>query len=202
MDIIAILRGVTPDTVLDVGACLVACGIRTLEVPLNSPEPLASIGKLSQHFAGRAVIGAGTVLTAAQVDAVAKAGATLVLSPDSNAEVIARTRALGLTSIPGVATITEAFRALSAGADALKLFPADALGTVTLKAWRSVLPADVRIYAVGGIEAANAASFRAAGAAGCGVGGWLYRPGRSIAQIRESALLLVKTLAQTEAASA
>ncbi len=196
MDIIAILRGITPDTVLEVGECLVACGIGTLEVPLNSPDPLTSIAMLSARFAGRAVVGAGTVLTAAQVDGVAKAGATLVLAPDSNLEVVSRTRALGLTSIPGVATITEAFRALDAGATALKLFPADALGTVTLKAWRSVLPAGVRIYAVGGIEATNAAAFGAAGATGLGVGGWLYRPGRSIEQIEQSARLLVTTVAK------
>ena len=194
MTLVAILRGVTPDTVADVGDCLLQCGITTLEVPLNSPDALASIALLGQRFAGRAVIGAGTVLGADQVDAVAAAGATLVLSPDMNPEVIARTKALGLRSVPGVATPTEAFRALAAGADALKMFPADVLGVASLKAWRSVLPAGTAIYAVGGIEAGNAAAFLAAGAVGVGVGGWLYKPGKALAEIRASALALVASV--------
>ncbi len=196
MTIVAILRGITPDFVLEVAECLVQCGIKTIEVPLNSPQALQSIQLLHERFAAEAVIGAGTVLSARQVDEVAQAGATLVLSPDMNVEVIARTRALGLTSIPGVATPTEAFRALEAGASALKLFPADVLGVASLKAWRSVLPADVRIFAVGGIEAGNAASFLAAGAVGVGVGGWLYRPGYTVDQVRESATQLVRSLAR------
>ncbi len=196
MTIVAILRGITPDFVLEVAECLVHCGIKTIEVPLNSPQALQSIRLLHDRFAAEAVIGAGTVLSARQVDEVAQAGATLVLSPDMNVEVIERTRALGLTSIPGVATPTEAFRALEAGASALKLFPADVLGVASLKAWRSVLPADVRIFAVGGIEAGNAASFLAAGAVGVGVGGWLYRPGYTVDQVRESATQLVRSLAR------
>ena len=196
MTIVAILRGITPDFVLEVAECLVQCGIKTIEVPLNSPQALQSIQLLHDRFAAEAVIGAGTVLSARQVESVAQAGATLVLSPDMNVEVIERTRALGLTSIPGVATPTEAFRALEAGANALKLFPADVLGVASLKAWRSVLPADVRIFAVGGIEAGNAASFLAAGAVGVGVGGWLYRPGYTVDQVRESATQLVRSLAR------
>ena len=196
MTIVAILRGITPDFVLEVAECLVQCGIKTIEVPLNSPQALQSIQLLHDRFAAEAVIGAGTVLSARQVESVAQAGATLVLSPDMNVEVIERTRALGLTSIPGVATPTEAFRALEAGANALKMFPADVLGVASLKAWRSVLPADVRIFAVGGIEAGNAASFLAAGAVGVGVGGWLYRPGYTVDQVRESATQLVRSLAR------
>ncbi len=198
MKIIAILRGVTPDTVLDVAGCLVQCGIKTIEVPLNSPQALQSIALLRQRFADQAVIGAGTVLTARQVEAVAQAGGTLILSPDMNVEVIKRTRALGLTSIPGVATVTEAFRALDAGADALKLFPADVLGVACLKAWRSVMSPDARFVAVGGIEAGNATSFLNAGAVGVGVGGWLYKPEFSIDRIQHAALQLVKTLAGHE----
>ena len=196
MTIVAILRGITPDFVLEVAECLVQCGIKTIEVPLNSPQALQSIQMLHERYAAEAVIGAGTGLSARQVDEVAQAGATLVLSPDMNVEVIERTRALGLTSIPGVATPTEAFRALEAGASALKLFPADVLGVASLKAWRSVLPADVRIFAVGGIEAGNAAAFLAAGAVGVGVGGWLYRPGYTVDQVRESATQLVRSLAR------
>ena len=128
MEIIAILRGVTPDTVIEIAECLVQSGIKTIEVPLNSPNALESIRLLQQGFAERAVIGAGTVLTVAQVEAVAETGAKLVLSPNMDVAVIERTRALGFTSIPGVATATEAFRALQAGAHALKLFPADVLG--------------------------------------------------------------------------
>jgi 2-dehydro-3-deoxyphosphogalactonate aldolase len=198
MKIIAILRGVTPDTVLDVAECLVQCGIKTIEVPLNSPQALQSIALLHRRFADQAVIGAGTVLTAQQVDAVAQAGGTLILSPDMNVEVIKRTGALGLTSIPGVATVTEAFRALDAGAHALKLFPADVLGVACLKAWRSVMSPDVRFVAVGGIEAGNAASFLRAGAVGVGVGGWLYKPEFSIDHIQRAALQLVETLAHHE----
>lgn len=199
MKIIAILRGITPAAVHEVAEALVQAGIPAIEVPLNSPQALESIRLLSSGFADRAVIGAGTVLTAQQVDAVAQAGATLVLSPDTNVDVIRRTRALGLTSIPGVATPTEAFRALDAGADALKLFPADVLGVASLKAWRSVLAPAVRIYAVGGIDDVNAAAFMAAGAVGIGVGGWLYRPGSSVERVRVLAAQLVRSLGDAPA---
>lgn len=199
MRIVAILRGVTPDTVADVADCLVQCGIRTIEVPLNSPRALESIGVLHARFAGQATIGAGTVLSVEQVEAVAQAGGTLVLSPNINVAVIRRTRELGLISIPGVATPTEAFAALDAGATALKLFPADVLGVASLKAWRSVLPPDVSIYAVGGIEANNAAAFLAAGAVGVGVGGWLYQPGRGLAELRDRAGQLVRSVGDPQA---
>jgi 2-dehydro-3-deoxyphosphogalactonate aldolase len=194
MKLIAILRGVTPDQVLSVAQVLIDAGIRTLEVPLNSPEPLESIRRLSQRHAGSAVIGAGTVLSVQQVQAVAQAGAGLVLSPNMNPAVIARTRALGMVSVPGVATPTEAFAALEAGASALKLFPADVLGVASLKAWRSVMPADVRFYAVGGIDADNAAAFLQAGAAGVGVGSSLYRPGLAVAEVQRRAELLLRTV--------
>ena len=174
MDLVAILRGVTPDTVIEVTECLVQSGFKTIEVPLNSPRPLESIRLLQQQFAGRAVIGAGTVLPVAQVEAVAETGAQLVLSPNMDVAVIECTRALGLTSIPGVATATEAFRALQAGAHAFKLFPADVLGVAVLKAWLSVMPANTRIYAVGGA---------------------LYKPGKNIEQIRQTAIDLVRSIA-------
>ncbi len=195
MSIVAILRGVTPDTVIEVADCLVGSGIETIEVPLNSPQALESVRLLHQHLAGKATIGAGTVLTIEQVEAVARAGGALVLSPNMNVNVIRRTRELGLTSIPGVATATEAFAALDAGATALKLFPADVLGIASLKAWRSVMPSDVRIYAVGGIEASNATAFLAAGAVGVGVGSWLYKPGRSLDELRTRAGELVSSVA-------
>lgn len=194
MSIVAILRGVTPDTVIEVADCLVQCGIKTIEVPLNSPHALESIRLLHERLVGKATIGAGTVLTIEQVEAVAQAGGALVLSPNMNVDVIRRTRELGLTSIPGVATPTEAFAALDAGATALKLFPADVLGVASLKAWRSVMPSDVRIYAVGGIEADNAAAFLAAGAVGVGIGGWLYKPGRSLDELRNRASELARSV--------
>lgn len=194
MRLIAILRGITPDEVVATAECLIDCGIDVIEVPLNSPNAIDSIARLHQHLADRATIGAGTVLTVDQVDAVADAGARLVLAPDTNVDVIRRTRDRGMTSIPGVATPTEAFTALRAGADALKLFPADVLGTASLKAWRSVLPPGTRVIAVGGIEAGNAAAFFAAGAVGVGVGGWLYQAGRSLDQIRSRATELVRAL--------
>ncbi|MEO6321480.1 MAG: 2-dehydro-3-deoxy-6-phosphogalactonate aldolase [Polaromonas sp.] len=191
MYIVAILRGITPDTVIEVAECLVQNGITTIEVPLNSPNALQSIRLLHEKFADKALIGAGTVLTVEQVDAVAQTGAKLVLSPNMDVAVIERTCALGMTSIPGVATATEAFGALQAGAHALKMFPADVLGVATLKAWLSVLPLGTKIYAVGGIDAVNIDSFSAAGAAGVGVGGSLFRPEYGIEQIRQSALSLV-----------
>ena len=194
MSIVAILRGVSPEAVIEIADCLVQSGIKTIEVPLNSPRALESIRLLHERLAGKATIGAGTVLSIEQVEAVAQAGGTLVLSPNMNVDVIRRTRQLGLTSIPGVATPTEAFAALDAGATALKLFPADVLGIASLKAWRSVMPQDVRIYAVGGIEAGNAAAFLAAGAVGVGVGGWLYKPGRSLDELRSRATELVRSI--------
>jgi 2-dehydro-3-deoxyphosphogalactonate aldolase len=194
MSIVAILRGITPHDVLSVAECLVQCGIKTLEVPLNSPEPFSSIRLLHQHYGDKALVGAGTVLSEKEVELAAEAGARLILSPNMNSRVVERTSALGLTSMPGVATPTEAFAALAAGANALKLFPADVLGVASLKAWRSVLPPDVRIFAVGGIEAGNAASFLAAGAAGVGVGSWLYRPGRTVDDIRLLALQLLHSI--------
>ena len=194
MSIVAILRGVRPEAVIEIAECLVKSGIKTIEVPLNSPQALESIRLLHERLAGQATIGAGTVLAVEQVDAVAQAGGTLVLSPNMNVAVIRRTRELGLTSIPGVATPTEAFAALDAGATSLKLFPADVLGIASLKAWRSVMPSDVRIYAVGGIDADNAAAFLAAGAIGVGVGGWLYKPGRSLEELRKRADELVRSV--------
>ncbi len=201
LKIIAILRGVTPDEVFDIAECLIRCGITTIEVPLNSPQPFASIRRLHERFAGRAVIGAGTVLSAEQVEQVAEAGGTLVLSPDMNPGVIRRSRELGLTSIPGVATVTEAFRALDAGAHALKLFPADVLGVASLKAWRSVMPGDVRFVAVGGIDAGNVGSYLAAGAVGVGVGSSLYRPGSTADQVRACADAMVQALSAGPAAA-
>lgn len=190
MSVIAILRGVTPKEVLAVGQALVDSGIFCIEVPLNSPDPFDSIEALAREFGDRALIGAGTVLTADQVDRVADAGARLALSPNFDAAVVRRTKARNLASMPGVATPTEGFAALAAGADALKLFPSELLGTAALKAWRAVFPAGTQMYSVGGVGLDNIAAFKAAGATGVGIGSALYAPGVAIEELARRARAL------------
>lgn len=175
--LVAILRGITPDEAVAVGRALLDAGIGVIEVPLNSPQPLESIRRLAGAFSGQAVIGAGTVLRASDVEAVAAVGATLVLSPNFNAAVVRRTKALGLYAMPGVATPSEGFNALDEGADALKLFPGEQLGPPVLKAWRAVFPRTTPMFSVGGINFENLPAFRAAGASGAGIGSALYAPG-------------------------
>ena len=181
--LIAILRGVTPNEVVAVGEALFDAGFRLIEVPLNSPEPRESIARLAKAFAGRAVIGAGTVLRVPEVAAVQAAGGTMIVSPNTNADVIAATSERGLVSLPGIATPSEAFAALDAGATALKLFPAEASSPAVLRAMRAVLPAGVRVLPVGGITADGIAPWRKAGAAGFGIGSALYSPGVTPAEI-------------------
>jgi 2-dehydro-3-deoxyphosphogalactonate aldolase len=189
--IIAILRGVQPDMVLEIGAALLDCGIRIIEVPLNSPQPLLSIERLASRFGGQALIGAGTVLSPEQVHDVAAAGGRLIVSPNMDRAVVERTLQQGLESLPGVMTATEAFSALAAGARHLKLFPASSVGPAHVRALRDVLPGDVRIWAVGGAGAANLRDWVAAGAAGVGVGGALFTPGTSTATLTQRARELV-----------
>ncbi len=190
--VIAILRGITPGEVLAIGHALQAGGIAIVEVPLNSPAPLESIALLAREFGSTLLIGAGTVLQADDVDRVAAAGGRLVLSPNFDLAVVQRSRALGLVSMPGVATPSEGFQALAAGAQALKLFPAEMLGPPVMKAWRAVFPATLPMFAVGGIGAHNIAAFKQAGAAGVGTGSSLYAPGVSAAQVTPRARALVE----------
>ncbi|HEU4651225.1 MAG TPA: 2-dehydro-3-deoxy-6-phosphogalactonate aldolase [Croceibacterium sp.] len=193
--IIAILRGVAPAEVVGIGAALIEAGIRMIEVPLNSPEPLVSIARLQAEFGDRVLIGAGTVLDAASVDALAATGAGLVVAPNTDRAVIARALELGLEVVPGFLTPSEAFAAIAAGARKLKLFPASAHGPRYLAALREVLPADVATWAVGGVDAGNAREWLDAGAEGVALGGALYRPGRSAAAVREAAAHAIAAIA-------
>ena len=189
--LIAILRGITPDEAVPVGAALVEEGLCVIEVPLNSPEPLRSIAALSKAIGDRAVIGAGTVMTADDVAAVASVGGRLIVMPHGDATLIRAAKARGLVVAPGVATPSEAFAALAAGADALKLFPAEMITPSVVKAMRAVLPRGVRLIPVGGISAANIPAYRAAGADGFGIGSTLYAPGKSVVDVRAAARELV-----------
>ena len=175
--LIAILRGVRPDECLDIAAALEEAGIRIIEVPLNSPDPFTSIARLAAHAADRLLIGAGTVMTAHDVTRIADAGGRLIVTPHAAAAVVEAAKARGMIATPGIFTPTEAFAMLALGADGLKLFPAEAASPAVLRALRAVLPAGTLVLPVGGIEAETMAAWRAAGAAGFGVGSSIYRPG-------------------------
>ena len=193
LPLIAILRGLKPDEAVEVGEAIVAAGFRCLEVPLNSPEPLNSIRRLRQALDGRALVGAGTVLNVAAAHEVADAGGQLIISPNTNVDVIRETKTLGLLSLPGFFTPSEAFAALDAGADALKLFPAEIAGPKGLKAVRAVLPAATRVYPVGGVDPDSMSAWRSAGASGFGIGSAVFKPGQSAEQVaRQAAEFVVR----------
>jgi 2-dehydro-3-deoxyphosphogalactonate aldolase len=194
--LIAILRGVTPHEVVAIGEALVETGFNLIEVPLNSPAAFESIALLAGTFAGRAVIGAGTVLRKSEVAVVQAAGGTMIISPNTNIEVIVATKRAGLVSLPGVATPSEAFAALDAGASALKLFPAEGASPAVLKAMRAVLPDDVRVLPVGGVTPDNLASWLQARAAGFGLGSALYTPGLTPAEVAARARRFITALQQ------
>lgn len=193
--VIAILRGVTPDEVLDVAAALHRGGVRVIEVPLNSPSPFDSLRRLAQAWGDRVLVGAGTVLSAADADRVADAGGRLVLAPNFDAAVVRQSKARGLLAVPGVATPSEGFAALAAGADALKLFPAEMLGPPVLKAWRAVFPPGTPMLPVGGVGLGNLPAFKAAGAVGAGIGSSLYAPGVALDDLERRARDLVRAWA-------
>ncbi|MEO6919168.1 MAG: 2-dehydro-3-deoxy-6-phosphogalactonate aldolase [Collimonas sp.] len=185
--LIAILRGVKPHEVAAIGLKLYEAGFRIIEVPLNSPEPYDSIRTLRTTLPADCVVGAGTVLTTDQVAAVKRAGGEIIVMPHSDPLVIAAAKQAGLACAPGVATVTEAFAALAAGADVLKMFPAEQLGAHVVKAWRAVVPHEIALLPVGGITPENLATFIDAGASGFGLGSALYKPGLSAEQVGQHA---------------
>jgi 2-dehydro-3-deoxyphosphogalactonate aldolase len=192
--LIAILRGVQPHEAAAIATALEAAGIAIVEVPLNSPDPLTSIATLARDFGTRLLIGAGTVMTEAQVADIARAGGRLIVTPHADPAITRAAKALGLIAIPGFFTPTEAFTMLAAGADALKLFPAEAAAPAVLRALRAVLPADTEVLPVGGIDADNIPAWRAAGAAGFGIGSAIYKPGDTPAIVAVKARALVAAL--------
>jgi 2-dehydro-3-deoxyphosphogalactonate aldolase len=199
--IIAILRGLTAPDAVAIGTALIDAGIRMIEVPLNSPDPLSSISRLHHHFGHDALIGAGTVLTADAVYSVAQAGGRLIVSPNVDPAVIARAVDLGLDILPGFLSATEAFCAIRAGASRLKLFPAGSVNGSHLKAIREILPGDVEIWAVGGTGAHDLAQWLDCGVRGIGVGGSLYKPGDSGEIVGRRARTLIETWRSTKSSA-
>jgi 2-dehydro-3-deoxyphosphogalactonate aldolase len=189
--LVAVLRGITPDEVEAVGDVLIEAGMTIIEIPLNSPDPCASIARLARRHGARALIGAGTVVTVDDVARVIDAGGQIMVSPHTNPAVIRASVAAGVVSIPGYFTPSEAFTALEAGAHGLKLFPAEGASPAFLKAQRAVLPQDLRVLAVGGITPAVMPAWLAAGASGFGLGSNLYRPGKSAAAVAADAQAFV-----------
>ena len=185
--LVAILRGVRPDEVPAIGTALYETGFRLIEIPLNSPDPLRSIERLAATLPADALVGAGTVMSPAQALDVQNAGGRLIVMPHSDLLVVRTAAEAGLITLPGVATPTEAFAALAAGATGLKLFPAETLPPIAVKAWRAVLPQDTRLLPVGGITPDKLADYLSAGASGFGLGGALYRPGDTPDTVRQNA---------------
>lgn len=192
LPLVAILRGLNPDEAVEIVGVLVEEGFRLIEIPLNSPEPFESIGRVVRAHGEHALVGAGTVLTVAEVGRLGGLGASLVVSPNMDAAVIRATKAQGMVSLPGVATPTEAFAALAAGADGLKAFPAEGIPAVLVKAWRAVIPASVPLLPVGGITPETMGPYVAAGASGFGLGSALYKPGLDAAGVRANARAFVR----------
>jgi len=192
--LVAILRGLTPAEAVPVGQALVDAGILVLEVPLNSPEPIESIRRLARQFGDRALVGAGTVMTTAQISEIAAAGGRLIVTPHADPELVRFAKTRGLLAAPGCFTPTEAFALLAAGADALKLFPAEAASPAVLRALLAVLPNGAAVLPVGGMSAETIGPWRAAGAAGFGIGSSLYKPGDSATAVGARARALVDAL--------
>lgn len=189
--LVAILRGITPPEASEIGAALLDAGLRIIEVPLNSPDALASIRLLRDRLPAECLVGAGTVTLPSHVDDIRRAGGTFIVMPHCDLKVIRAALSARISVMPGAATPTEAFAALDAGADALKMFPAEILGPAVLKAWRAVLPAGTPLVPVGGIIPEKLAAFVAAGATGAGLGSALYHPGATAAEVAARAAAFV-----------
>ncbi|NND82327.1 MAG: 2-dehydro-3-deoxy-6-phosphogalactonate aldolase [Gammaproteobacteria bacterium] len=194
MPAVAILRGVHPEEVVDIAMAIYEAGIGIIEVPLNSPDPLQSIRKLSDALGEQCVVGCGTLVDEALVDGVAESGAQIAVTPNTDQAIIQKAIAAGLIPIPGWATPSEAFAAYAAGARYLKLFPAASYGPSHVSAVRAVLPSDARVLAVGGVGASNAGEWFAAGVDGLGIGSELYKPGQSAAETGQRAAMIVKAI--------
>lgn len=194
MPLIAILRGVTEDEVVEVAGALIEEGFTMIEVPLNSPNAIESIRRAVEAFGHTTLIGAGTVLTIEEVEAVANAGGKLIVSPNINVDIVKRSKKLGMVSAPGVATPTELFSAIQAGADAAKAFPANAISPSTISAWASVVPKGYPILAVGGVTPDNMSDYLANGVVGFGIGSNLYKKGKSIADVHAVARQFVQKI--------
>jgi 2-dehydro-3-deoxyphosphogalactonate aldolase len=196
MPLVAILRGVRPDEVEGIADAIIAAGVTIIEVPLNSPDPFASIERMAKRFVGRAIVGAGTVLSVADVERCATVGAQLIVSPNMRPDVIKATVAAGMLSAPGCLTPTEAFVALDVGAHAVKLFPGEMVTPSVVKAMRAVLPKAATVLVVGGVTVENSAAFRAAGADGFGVGGSIYKAGTTAAEAGTNTAAFATALAR------
>lgn len=192
LPLVAILRGIKPEEAEPVGAALVQAGFRLIEVPLNSPEPFRSIEILARRFGNDALVGSGTVMSPEGARKTVEAGGKLVVMPHSHAAVINAAKAAGAWCLPGVATPTEGFAALAAGADGLKLFPGEAMPPAVVKAWKAVFPPEVPLLPVGGVTPERIADYVAAGAAGFGIGSALYKPGATAAEIGSRAKAFVE----------
>lgn len=191
LPLVAILRGLRPEEAVEIGAALYGAGFRLIEVPLNSPDPFESIARLARTLPADAVLGAGTVLEPEAVARVRDAGGKLIVMPHADTEVIRAAKAAGMFCVPGVATPTEAFAAIKAGADALKLFPAELIAPAVVRAMLAVLPKGIKLLPVGGITPDNMSDFRAAGVAGFGLGSALYKPGMDAATVAAHAAAFV-----------
>ncbi|MEP7205761.1 MAG: 2-dehydro-3-deoxy-6-phosphogalactonate aldolase [Casimicrobiaceae bacterium] len=194
LPLIAVLRGITPEEIDAVGDALVGAGFRVLEVPLNSPQPYDSIRRLAARFGKQCLVGAGTVLAADDVGRVAAAGGHLIVMPHGDTRIVREAKRQGLVCVPGVATPTEAFAALEAGADGLKMFPAEQLAPAALKAWRAVLPRGTLVFPVGGMRPDNLGPWWDAGASGFGTGSNLYKPAAPSAEVRNVAEAFAKAV--------
>jgi 2-dehydro-3-deoxyphosphogalactonate aldolase len=197
LPLVAILRGLAPENALAVGRVLFDVGFRIIEVPLNSPQPLASIAILAKAFGARALVGAGTVLQSGEIAGVKESGGRLIVMPHGDTLVIGEAKRQGMICIPGAATPTEGFAALDAGADALKLFPAEAIPPAVVKAWRAVLPAETLLLPVGGITPERMAGYLAAGANGFGLGSALFRPQASTIELADHARAFTAALGRS-----